>query len=329
MGNGKKQENTLFMSIRHDILDEHFAFPPRVAEKLKERVYGARRMKMNDGCRKCQLDRKLNAYPADAPEERIREYQSSVLQLVNHSGDTSSPETASRISAVYRRLFGPEKDFSAIKEHFNALMMELWDDMQERVRTADDPLEMAVQLAMTGNFIDFVALDHVDEGKLRDLIMEAHRIPVSSDMLEQFRGEIIRAHRIVYFTDNCGEIVTDKLLMDTLRQLNPEAMITAVVRGLPVANDATMEDAVQIRLNETAQQVLGSGNDIPGAVLERFSADTMEAVKKADLLIAKGQGNYEGLSGCGLNLFYIFMCKCSFFMERFGVRQLTGILTRE
>ncbi len=286
-------------------------------------------MKMNDGCRKCQLSKKLNAYPDGASAEQIREYQSAVEELVNNSGEASSPETASRISAVYRRLFGPEKDYTEIKEHFNALMMELWPEMRESVRAAEDPLERAVQLAMTGNFIDFVALAEVDESKLRLLLADAHRIAVDRKMLEAFRREIVAARRMVYFTDNCGEIVTDRLLMETMRTLNPSLHVTAILRGEPVANDATPADAEQICLGEAAQRVMGSGNDIPGAVPERFSAEAQEEVRKADLLVSKGQGNYEGLSGCGLNVFYIFMCKCSFFMERFGVKQFTGILTRE
>ncbi len=286
-------------------------------------------MRMNDGCRRCQLDKKLNAYPAGATAEQIREYQSTVEDLVINSGEASSPEIASRISAVYRKLFGPEKDFTEIKEHFNALMMELWPDMQESVRRAEDPLERAVQLAMTGNFIDFVALANVDENKLRSLLADAYRISVDKEMLEAFRREIGKARRMVYFTDNCGEIVTDRLLIEMIRRINPSLQVTAILRGEPVANDATLQDAEQICLGETVQRVMGSGNDIPGAVIERFSGEALEEIRKADLLVSKGQGNYEGLSGCGLNIFYIFMCKCSFFMERFGVKQFTGIITRE
>ncbi len=286
-------------------------------------------MRMNDGCKKCQLDRKLNAYPDGASEEKIREYQAAVTEIVTRSGEASSPEIASRISAVYRKLFGPEKDFTEIKRHFNALMMELWPDMLENVRGAEDPLERAVQLAMTGNFIDFVALDHVDENKLRLLLADAHRNAVDREMLSAFRREIVSARRMVYFTDNCGEIVTDRLLMETIRNINPDLQVTAIVRGAPVANDATLEDAEQIGLGETAQRVMGCGNDFPGAVIERFSPEARKAALEADLLVSKGQGNYESLSGCGLNIFYIFMCKCSFFTERFQVKQFTGILTRE
>ncbi len=284
---------------------------------------------MNDGCRKCQLDKKLNAYPDGATGEQIREYQRMVTDIVTNSGDASSPEIASRISAVYRGLFGPEKDFTGIKAHFNALMMELLPDMRENVRRAEDPLKRAVQLAMTGNFIDFVALANVDEKKLRQLLADAHLNKVDQDMLEAFRQEIITARKLVYFTDNCGEIVTDRLLMETIQAIHPSLQMTAVVRGKPVANDATLEDAEQIGLGETARKIIGSGSDIPGIVPEHLSGEALEAIREADLLVSKGQGNYESLSGCGWNIFYIFMCKCSFFTQRFGVKQFTGILTRE
>ena len=286
-------------------------------------------MKMNDGCRKCQLDKKLNAYPSHATEEEIAAYQDRVKQLVFNSGEASSPEVASQISAVYREMFGPERDFTEIKRYFNELMMNQWEVMHSAVLRAEDPLKRAVQIAMTGNFIDFVALENVDENQLQVLLHNSDQLQVDAEMLEAFRKEIMCAHRLTYITDNCGEIVTDKLLLETMRKMNPALETTVMVRGLPVANDATLEDALQVAMNEAAQHVIGSGNDISGAVLERMSEQARRAAEEADLIVSKGQGNYESLSGCALNVFYIFMCKCSFFTQRFNVRQYTGILTRE
>ena len=105
--------------------------------------------------------------------------------------------------------------------------------------------------------------------------------------------------------------------------------VTVIVRGKPTVNDATLEDMKQIRMEEVADRVLGNGNGMPGNVIGTLSAEAMEEVEKADLLIAKGQGNYEGLSGCGLNVFYLFLCKCELFMRRFSVPKYTGIITRE
>ena len=98
---------------------------------------------------------------------------------------------------------------------------------------------------------------------------------------------------------------------------------------MPVVNDATVEDAEQVRLGEAAQRILGNGCDLPGTVLTRVSPEALAEADAADLLIAKGQANYEGLSGCGRNIFYIFMCKCPLFIERFHASLFSGVLTRE
>ena len=182
---------------------------------------------------------------------------------------------------------------------------------------------------MVGNYIDFGALENVNEIKLKTQLDEAVNIHIDSNLLAVFQKDIVNANRLVYFTDNCGEIVTDKLFISTLRDINPDLYISVIVRGKPVLNDATLEDAKYIHMENVAQKVIGNGTGMPGNVIGAISQEAMEEIKNADLLISKGQGNYEGLSGCGLNIYYFFLCKCEMFMRRFGVEQFTGIMTRE
>ena len=118
-------------------------------------------------------------------------------------------------------------------------------------------------------------------------------------------------------------------MISTLRDINPNLYISVIVRGKPVLNDATLEDAKYVHMEEVAQKVIGNGTGMPGNVIGAISQEAMDEVEKADLLISKGQGNYEGLSGCGLNIYYFFLCKCEMFMRRFDVEQFTGIMTRE
>ena len=108
------------------------------------------------------------------------------------------------------------------------------------------------------------------------------------------------------YTDNCGEIVTDRLLIATLRDINPDLYISVIVRGKPVLNDATLEDAKYVHMEDVAQKVIGNGTGMPGNVIGAISQEAMDEVENADLLISKGQGNFEGLSGCGLNIYYFF-----------------------
>lgn len=286
-------------------------------------------MLMNESCKDCLLNKNLNSYPKDISEETIKDYQNAVIEAVNEGIHYSAPEVVGRISKIYESHFGKKKDYTEIKYHFNELMMELYPSMKQRTEEAEDPLYAALQYAMTGNFIDFAALDSVDENKLRGFLEEAHSIDINKDVYESFRKDITTKTKLVLFTDNCGEIVTDKLLLSVIRTLNPYMNITVIVRGQPVVNDATMEDAKQIHMEEEANLIIGNGSHIAGNVLTCLSVEALNIVNNADILISKGQGNYESLAGCNLNVYYLFMCKCALFMNRFHVPQFTGIMAKE
>ena len=286
-------------------------------------------MLLNEGCVACLLRRKLDNYPAGAGPEAVAEYRRRVRSVIENGRGYSSPEVNADISAIYRELFGPERDYGEIKRRFNALMLELEPSIQADVDAAPDPLMRAVQYAMVGNYIDFAALGDVDEGELRRRLRAVDAMTVDPAALEALRGAAMSARRLTLFTDNCGEIVTDKVLLRTLRRMNPALRIAVILRGVPVVNDATVEDAEQVGMDAVAHRVLGNGCDLPGAVLTRISAEALAEVDAADLIISKGQANYEGLSGCGRNIFYIFMCKCELFINRFKAPKFSGVLTRE
>ena len=219
-------------------------------------------------------------------------------------------------------------DFTEIKRHFNALMLESEAEFESRVLASDNPLKSAVQYAMMGNFIDFSALDKVEESRLMELIDRAPDITVDEECLELLRERTEKARTLALITDNCGEIVMDKILLRQLLRLNPDLSVTVIVRGGPVANDATFEDAEQVGLTQFGR-CIGNGNDTDGSAMRIMSREAREAITRADVVIAKGQTNYETLYGCACNVFYIFMCKCMLFMDRFKVPQFTGILAFE
>ena len=137
-----------------------------------------------------------------------------------------------------------------------------------------------------------------------------------------------QGRKAVYITDNCGEVVLDKLLMEEMKRENPELSFTCIVRGAPVHNDATMEDALQVGLSSVSR-VIPNGSWMNGTVLSQLSQEAREAIMAADLIISKGQANHETLLGSGLNVFYLFLCKCELFVERYGCPLFTGVLVRE
>ena len=286
-------------------------------------------MRASSLCRDCLFTKNIGACPPTAePGARVA-WQEGVRRLTGESGELSAPEIVERLEALRRGLFGEGRDFGPVKRHFNGLMLSLLPWMEAQVGAAADPLKRAVQLALAANYIDFGALSRVDEAVLLAQLKGSGDIAPDPAVLEAFRREALQARRIVVLTDNCGEIVADRLLISVLRGLNPGLWVTAVVRGQPVLNDATLEDAWQVELGRAAQCVIGSGRAMPGSVIGAMSAEAEEEIRRADLLLAKGQGNCEGLSGCGLNVFYLFLCKCELFAQRYQVPLYTGIMARE
>ena len=287
-------------------------------------------MKLRPGCADC-LKRKHTAHhPAEAEKEKINEYKRRVTALVDEScGRRSSPETIQRIHGIYRELFGPLEDFSEEKKRFNALMLEIEAKVQEQVDAAPLPLLRAVQYALIGNYIDFAALGNVEEDKLLALLEDAGSMNIDDKVWQQFLDELSKARSLVYLTDNCGEIVLDKILMRTLRAHYPQLQIGVVVRGKPVFNDATLEDAQQTGLDQVASWVIGNGCDLAGHVLSGISEESRERLEQADLIISKGQANYEGLSGCALPIYYMLLCKCQLFMDLFQTEKFSPVLARE
>ena len=120
---------------------------------------------------------------------------------------------------------------------------------------------------------------------------------------------------MVYLTDNCGEVVLDKMLVKLLKEMYPNLDITVIVRGEQILNDATMEDAVQIGMTDMVN-VIGNGNNIAGTWLDAVSEQALKLIDQADVIIAKGQGNFETLYGCGKNIYYMFLCKCQLFYTK-------------
>lgn len=286
-------------------------------------------MIISEYCKECQIKRNMANYPVDASKEQIKRYQNAVQEIVKNCDGEATPQISEKMKALRQEIFGSVVDYTEIKKHYNQLMLDYFPYMVKKVDAAENHLKMAIQYAMVGNYIDFGALENVNEQELKEKLDEAVNIHLDAQMLDTFQEDIIHAKRLVYFTDNCGEIVTDKLLISVLREINPNLYITVIVRGKPVLNDATLEDAKDVHMAEVAQKVMDNGTGMPGNVIGAISKKAMDEVESADVLISKGQGNYEGLSGCGLNMYYFFLCKCEMFMKRFNVEQFTGIMTRE
>lgn len=285
--------------------------------------------RLSSECIRCLTGKYITKIPDFLTEEQKVEYLQTILSIMAHADKRhAAPVALHTIEDVLFEKFGIKQDFAPIRRHFNALMMERENDFIQRLENASDPLKLGIQLAMIGNYVDFGAIENVNAESLSALIEEAPAHPVDEARLAALKNDLANAKSLVYLTDNCGEIVFDKCLMRTISRLYPDLTITAVVRGGEVSNDATREDAQQIRLSEVAR-VLDNGTRIAGTWLEGISEESKCAINTADVLIAKGQANFETLRNCGLNIYYIFLCKCDMFARNFGVPRLTGMMVND
>ncbi len=279
-------------------------------------------------CMRCVLDRYLDACPPETAWDVRADYQRSVLRTVaERSLDMTAPEVSHELSALLRDTFGIERDFTDIKHRFNQLVLGLEEKIAHRIAEADDPLALAVRCALAGNFIDFGPTGDVSEEKLLQLVEDAGQMEIDENALADLEARIGRARRIAYLTDNCGEVVLDKLLISQIARTNPEASVTAIVRGGPAGNDATLEDAAEVGLAGVAT-VIDNGSDVAGTCPGRVNERTRNALRDSDLVISKGLANYETLSGRGRNTYFLFLCKCSLYVDVFDVPLHTGMVLR-
>jgi damage-control phosphatase, subfamily I len=194
--------------------------------------------------------------------------------------------------------------YASIKIQLNRMASQVVSRFKARLETAKDPLLTAVKLAIAGNVIDLGASDGVSRGDVMQSVNQVLAQGLGGNV-ERFRQAADQAQRILYLADNAGEIIFDRLLIDTL---DPRR-ITVAVRGSAVINDATMTDAMAAGLHEICE-VIDNGSDAPGTLLDDCSSVFCQQFNEADLIIAKGQGNFESLSEYEGNISFLFKVKC-------------------
>jgi damage-control phosphatase, subfamily I len=251
----------------------------------------------------------------------------SILRQVLHwAGDMdlqqSPPVMAQRIHRLLRTICGDDDPYRAAKDHQNRMALRLLSDLEADRTAARDPLEAAVRLAIAGNVIDLGIDGTVTEADLHESVRRVEVESLAGD-LEEFREAVSKARSILYLADNAGEIVFDRLLVE---QLGP-ARVTLAVRGFPILNDATREDARAAGLDEIVP-VIDNGSDVPGTLLKECSAEFLRHFEQVDLIVAKGQGNFETLSDEPRNIFFLFKVKCPVVADHTGLPLGTHVLRR-
>lgn len=279
-------------------------------------------MYISEPCAACLYDKQKN---------RLNEenYLREVRKLLDERRETdTAPYMVYRFNLLYEERSGKRDSYAAIKRTYNDLVLSMEEDVMAKIREAADPLARALAYARVGNYIDFGAMNHVDKDTFLALFQEADLNERDLPVYESFLKACADAEEFLLIADNCGEIVLDRIFLEILMERFPRLHCTVMVRGSEVLNDATEEDARYAGVDRVAS-IIQNGTSVAGTIPSMITTEAREAIRKADVILSKGQGNYESLSREGIHIFHTFLCKCDLFTKRYGVPKLTGIFTEE
>mgnify|MGYP001060237884 CR=1 FL=1 len=258
--------------------------------------------------------------------------QAAVLEqmerVLDSAEEKSAPVLMAEVISAAEAHLKVSDSYQYPKKKYNRILMRQEEEIRQEIAGEKDPFLAGLQYAVTGNYIDFGAMSEVKEEKLGELLSKRGEIRLSEEELEYLRADLANAKRLAYITDNAGEIVLDKIFLEVVKEFYPNLEVGVIVRGAPVLNDATYIDAKAVGLTEIAS-VIPNGTDVPGTPLDQVNETALTWIESADLCIAKGQGNFETLRGCGKNVYYLFLCKCELFVRKFRVGRFTPVLSNE
>ena len=284
---------------------------------------------MNHICYQCHLRRTTELAAPFASEQAMVDLSKELMQLyLSFPEGLSSPNLGPAAAILLEKYAGLQPDrLRPEMDESNRFVMQRLDEIRNRIQSAEDPVYAALQFAVLGNYLDFAALQgQVSFETLDHMLDEALLMPLDKDCYRAFCQDLANSNKLLYLTDNAGEIAFDRLFAETLQQASPHLQITFCVRGAAVHNDATREDALAVGI---PFPIIDSGSNIGGTELSALGNEAKAAMDNADLIIAKGMGNTETLAGCGYNIYYAFLIKCPRFVQYFGKPMMTPMFVRE
>lgn len=282
-------------------------------------------------CAVCMLSRQAAFAKRQGDSERGLAYFKDAMRAVADAPEgVGAPYFTPIFNRLAERHYGITGDrYADEKRRSNEFMLARMEKIRSTVLAADDPLKAVLRYAQACNYIDFGALqDDVRFDELDRLLDNALSAPLDDGEYAHFVRDLEQGKKLLYLCDNAGEIVIDRVAAEVLKLRYPHLQTVFCVRGAPALNDALMEDAEAVGLCRYAQ-VIDNGTDIPGTQLQYIGAELRQTLEQADVVLAKGMGNFETMHGCGKNVYYLFLCKCVRFQEMFGVPKLTGMFVNE
>lgn len=280
-------------------------------------------------CLQCLLRRNIALAQTLGTEEQAMAFAKEIMKLYLSAPEgVSSPWFGPQIADLLHDMYGLDYDrFRQEKLDSNRFVLERLPAIREKVTAAKDPVFAGLQFAILGNYLDFSALQgQVSFEKLEEMLDKALEMELDDQVYAYLCRDLRRGGKLVYLTDNAGEIGFDRVLAEAIAAAYPEISVTFCVRGAIAQNDATREDAAAVGI---PFPVIDNGNRVAGTQLDMLSKEAAAALSGADVILAKGMANAETMLGCGYNVYYAFLVKCQRFVTRFGKPMFTPMLVKE
>lgn len=262
-------------------------------------------------CALCSINGVLNLFKKNLVEEKYHEEIFKQIMQYYASVDYSLTSTTinREVKNIVCRVSGLKDPFKPLKEKVNNKALEYCKKYEKSIKEDKNSWQKAMRLAIAGNIIDFGPTHNFDiEEKIKEVMAADFPIDDSEKLFEEIKS----AKSILYIGDNTGEIVFDKLFLEVINHNN----VTFVVREKPILNDSTMEDAIWAGVDKVVSKIITTGDDAPGVLLDGVSEEFLTYYNSADLIISKGQGNFEGLCNeKDKNIFFLFTIKCKLIEE--------------
>lgn len=273
-------------------------------------------MNINFKCLECALHNFIKLLDENRVDSALQKtaMKDFLSYLSNLDFSLSPPVMSKYYHKGIRELLHNEDPYYEKKRFYNRKILSEYDNFLSLIRKTDNPVRASFMLTLAGNIIDFGPNQDYD---IEETLYNSLNQPLVIDRYDNLINDISGASLILYVLDNAGEIVFDKLFIERLVELNmvDREKIVAVTRGTPVINDATMEDAKEVGLTELVK-VIDTGDCAPGIILDDTSEEFRTYFNSADLIISKGQGNYETLQRInGKNIYFLFIVKCPFIAD--------------
>lgn len=277
-------------------------------------------MRMSDKCLPCVVNQAVkvaNITGVNKKEELLREVFTYLSKM---DFDASTPEIVGEIFDIIKKHTNNPDPYKETRNYYNTLFLKLLPKFERRIEQDENSFQLAIRYAIVGNIIDFNPIHNTLLEDIFDYFEKMEQLELAIDDSQTLMEDILNVRMLLYLGDNCGEICMDKIFIKQIKKLNPNIKMFFGVRGKPVVNDSITEDAYDVGIDEYAD-IIDNGDGSLGTVLNRTSSEFKEVYKKADVVIAKGQANYECLSEENKNIYFLLMTKCDVIAKDIGVEE--------